>query len=928
MATSSEATNTCPILVGPENYQIWRIRIEAKLQMEKSSITTSGDAGEAASGLSVLTSTAFPDDKELREWNIANAKARGIIVNYVSDEIAIEVHGQASQDTKAIFNYIVAKFESTNAGSTAFGAFLELIELKWDESADFASHTGKFLAITAKLNALKHPISDLFKVYLFLRSLPNTPTWQVFTTAYINSSGKPEDMKISNVMSRAASQVANNVSLANSSQQSQHAYQATTKKCLYHKTGGHSTDECWQAKKLLEEAAASRSGSGTNGEKEEKKKPRYRARKRKESAKAADASGGGDGDPGGGSDSDSEYAHVVYLPAESKRRIEAYVAAHSREEARNTSFFDSATSSTMTPNSHWLLPGSIKPLSKPVEVHLGDDSVIEGTARGTMRIRARRGSRPHTDIHNVLLVPRLASTLISIPALTKAGYNVLFTSKDAKVTKQNQPYQTPSLLAKLDRGMYRLSGYVDTNEFSKAFVAHTTTLSQGSTIDILTLHRRMGHASEQRLHKMVREGKLEGITSVTGKLGVCEACALGKMKKLKFCSPARRETTRPFELVHTDVGGPVTPQDPSGFRYWITFINDFTRYPWVFYMRKKEEAPSIIRMFYSDVEGYFKSRISKFRIGEGYETLRSDGGGEYVGASIETFLRSKGIAHERSAPYTPEQNGLAERMNQSLRNSATAMLIDSRLPKTYWTEAMSMAAHIIGRTPASGIGGEIPFERMFNRKVDPSKFRPFGCTGYALIPKQFRDGKFGDNARKCILLGYESQQKAYRLLDIATKKIITSRHVAFDEDMPNSVTTDANDGDWGESFWHQRPSSYTLDPKSPTQDVPREDDQELENTSEAVGAHLDPAPDQHHPPHEPQPALTAQLSTRPCTQPCAGLHGQRDLESLGLYMSNVASNFLSQVGYRSSDRWVYAISVKGRRSLRIQNSRAIDHPKI
>ncbi|KIY48246.1 hypothetical protein FISHEDRAFT_6792, partial [Fistulina hepatica ATCC 64428] len=112
------------------------------------------------------------------------------------------------------------------------------------------------------------------------------------------------------------------------------------------------------------------------------------------------------------------------------------------------------------------------------------------------------------------------------------------------------------------------------------------------------------------------------------------------------------------------------------------------------------------------------------------------------------------------------------------------MLINSGVPKTYWPYAcftVQHAAFTIGRTPASGIKSKVPYEELFHRRVNASFFRPFGCTAYALLPKDQRGGKFNSHARKCILLGYRPGSKAYMLLDVATRKIIVSRHVRFDE---------------------------------------------------------------------------------------------------------------------------------------------------
>ncbi|TEB36947.1 hypothetical protein FA13DRAFT_1574954, partial [Coprinellus micaceus] len=182
----------------------------------------------------------------------------------------------------------------------------------------------------------------------------------------------------------------------------------------------------------------------------------------------------------------------------------------------------------MTPNATWLLPDSICTLDEPVEVHLGDDSVIEGTARGTLRLYVNKRANEFVDIHNVLLVPDLATTLISIPTLAQSGIHTLCDEIGAHMLTSDtkrEIFQAPYV-----RGLYRIQG-------------------------------------EQRIRKMVREGRLPGIDAVTGKMLFCEACTLGKMKKLTFKPHARRETNAPFELVHTDLGGPISPRTPSGFKY-------------------------------------------------------------------------------------------------------------------------------------------------------------------------------------------------------------------------------------------------------------------------------------------------------------------------------------------------------------------------
>ena len=113
-----------------------------------------------------------------------------------------------------------------------------------------------------------------------------------------------------------------------------------------------------------------------------------------------------------------------------------------------------------------------------------------------------------------------------------------------------------------------------------------------------------------------------------------------------------------------------------------------------------------------------------------------------------------GTIQKFSAFYTPEQNGLTERMNQTLSALANAMLEDSKLPKSFWTDAMSTATYVTAYSPSSALSGGVPYQVLFNWKVNPTLFQPFGCLAYALIPKEHCEGKFKSHRQRCIMLGY------------------------------------------------------------------------------------------------------------------------------------------------------------------------------
>jgi hypothetical protein len=283
---------------------------------------------------------------------------------------------------------------------------------------------------------------------------------------------------------------------------------------------------------------------------------------------------------------------------------------------------------------------------------------------------------------------------------------------------------------------------------------------------------------------MVRHGHLNGITSLTGMPEFCEACVLGKMKKQPF--PRSRTVPRgPLDIVSCDVGGPVQPISEGGFRYWITLVDHYKFHVWVLLAKKKSHVRGLIRAWRKHVEAHFRTQIANWEFRAGWiRFFRTDGGGEFTSKQMEDYFRREGIIHETTAPYTPEQDGVAERMNQTLTTRANTNLVASHLPRKYWNRAMLHSAYTINRSPASAHKGQTPHEGYYDRPVDLHHMHPFGCPAYPLVDKQHRKGKFANKERHCVFIGYHEGNKAYDLLDIDTGKIITSRHVKFNDASP------------------------------------------------------------------------------------------------------------------------------------------------
>ena len=264
-------------------------------------------------------------------------------------------------------------------------------------------------------------------------------------------------------------------------------------------------------------------------------------------------------------------------------------------------------------------------------------------------------------------------------------------------------------------------------------------------------------------------------------------------------------STKKLQLIHSDVSGPMQTETMGGKRYVITFTDDYSRCVAVHFMRQKFEALEKFKLFEATAVGDSGNQIG---------TLRTDNGGEYISIEFAEYLESRHIQHQTTVPHTPEQNGVAERMNRTLLEKARSMIAHADLPKSYWAEAVSTAAHLRNRLPTRALpDGVTPYERWYERKPDLSTLKVFGCIGYAHIPDPQRR-KLDDKAVKLRFIGYSRQTKGYRMIDDATKKVYIRRDVTFNElDFGRKEVTRTED---------QKAETLEITPNSETAERPKQ----------------------------------------------------------------------------------------------------------
>ena len=184
-------------------------------------------------------------------------------------------------------------------------------------------------------------------------------------------------------------------------------------------------------------------------------------------------------------------------------------------------------------------------------------------------------------------------------------------------------------------------------------------------------HLRLCHINSNKIQDLVKSRILSFL--IFEPISVCESCLEGKMTKKPFKAKGNCTTVQ-LELVHTDVCGPMTIQAREGYEYFIFFIDDYSRYGYIYLMLHKSEAFKKFQEF--KVE-------AKKQLGLYIKQLRSNRDGEYLSGEFKSYLTQEGIVSQLSAPKTPQQNGVAERKNRTLLDMVSSMLSYSFMPVSF-----------------------------------------------------------------------------------------------------------------------------------------------------------------------------------------------------------------------------------------------------
>ena len=351
------------------------------------------------------------------------------------------------------------------------------------------------------------------------------------------------------------------------------------------------------------------------------------------------------------------------------------------------------------------------------------------------------------------------SNLLSITKSTSRGKTVRFDEATCEILNEDQ--EIVGLATKYG-SLYYLNCKINSQQEAVNAVTNQSNIEMW--------HQRFGHLNVTSLQKLANSGMIKGLSGddVSGEMDLCESCIQGKIHRSPFPTTGTERAEAPLDLVHSDVCGKINAKSLSGGEYFLTFVDDKTRFVWIFILKQKSQVFQCFQQWKAMVEKSTGRRV---------KCLRTDNGGEYTSLEFQSYLKKEGIVHELTVPRTPQQNGVAERLNRTLMEAVRSMLVGAKLPQKFWAEALATAVYLRNRSPTKSISDSTPYE---SRKATANHLKVFGCVAYAHISKEERR-KLDPKAKKCILLGYGTTVKGYRLYCPQEGRVFYSRDVIFDE---------------------------------------------------------------------------------------------------------------------------------------------------
>ncbi|GJY76735.1 retrotransposon protein, putative, ty1-copia subclass [Tanacetum coccineum] len=408
------------------------------------------------------------------------------------------------------------------------------------------------------------------------------------------------------------------------------------------------------------------------------------------------------------------------------------------------------------------LRGSRKLKPGALSLYVGDGHRAAVEAIGTYHLELPSGLV--IVLNNCHYAPSITRGVISVSRLFDDGFINRFDDNNViSVSKDNLVY----FMAVPRDGIFEIDmSCSNTNDSS--MYAITNKRAKINLDSSLLWHCRLGHISKKRIEKLQHDGLLNSIDIES--LGKCVSCLSGKMARKPYSHQVERAKDL-LGLIHTDVCGPFRIVSRQGASYFVTFTDDFSRYGYVYLLKHKHEVFETFKVFQKEVEN---------QLGKTIKSLRSDRGGEYMSQEFLDHLKEHGIIAHRTPPYTPQNNGVSERRNQTLLDMIRSMMSQTTLPKSFWDYALETAAVILNMVPTKKVD-KTPYEIWHGQAPKLSYLRVWGCEAFVKHDTLTKPDKLDPRSFKCIFIGYPKETMGYSFYNPSENKVFVARNAEFFE---------------------------------------------------------------------------------------------------------------------------------------------------
>lgn len=367
------------------------------------------------------------------------------------------------------------------------------------------------------------------------------------------------------------------------------------------------------------------------------------------------------------------------------------------------------------------------------------------------------------EMTNCIVCNELSANFFSVSWFTKKGYKVIFESDLAMVKRDNELM----MIAKLNEdGLYEVQMY----EPSVNSVVHPK-----SSDELITYHHeRLGHMSISNMRMIQQE---IGVKIPSDVKLECITCLKTKITKLPY--PRKDiKSTEILDMIHTDLSGRITIPNRERIQYFIMFMDDRSRYSFIYLLQSKEQV--------FDVFVEFK-RMIELQMNKSIKKVKSDNGSEYRNFSFNQMSKETGVVQTFNVPRCSQSNGDIERLNRSIEQLARVLLTDSELGISYFPYALRYANYLKNRTPHRSIDNEIPYELFHNEKVNFEDIKRFG-TRVIYVEDYENVGKLKERGKDGIFLGKPISQDGHYILCIEKNRVEVKRHLRFVDQKCNQLT--------------------------------------------------------------------------------------------------------------------------------------------